>query len=187
MSSFRYHSVATDDEHKSKSDDGFRPKQRRKYNCSTVWGGLLIVGLSAVILVNFYVQMTSPMVCTYRQTKYHQVFNSTPEYESFDRSKDHLWEELLSSNGGFLVREMNGEKHLFGITMFHQLHCLQMIRMAIQNLTLGPSTNSSHNGHSLKIRHGEPGEMDKEMDENGPQHWQHCFDYLRQVRLWSLI
>lgn len=65
-----------------------------------------------------------------------------------------------------------------GITMFHQPHCLGMIRSAIQQLMFDKPMNMEdaiglkHDG--IGRRHGP--HLDQE-------HWVHCLDYLAQVKL----
>ncbi|KAH8817354.1 hypothetical protein F5884DRAFT_663008 [Xylogone sp. PMI_703] len=104
------------------------------------------------------------------------TFQKYNNYQSLDPADDKYWEDLLTPNGGFVIVE---EPHIIeshhgttddiafasrvrGISMFHQLHCLQMIRSALQE-----SSGGKHQGHS------EAGSL-------RPAHWLHCFDYLRQ-------
>ncbi|KAK1245989.1 hypothetical protein MKX07_005058 [Trichoderma sp. CBMAI-0711] len=74
--------------------------------------------------------------------------------------------------------------HRYGLSMFHQLHCLGMIRGAMQ-AALG--IKGSHS--VLRSRHtDESVDMHPSDDDHGdPAHWLHCFDYLRQVRLASFL
>lgn len=85
-------------------------------------------------------------------------FRSTSEYRDLSPTGDEAWENLLTPNGGFFIQESDGITHKYGITMFHQLHCLQMIRFGLQAVS-----NSS---------------ASQFLDE----HVAHCLDYLRQVR-----
>lgn len=98
-------------------------------------------------------------------------FSSNQEFEDLSHAGDAAWNKLLTPNGGFLVQktEEQGEKHIFGITMFHQLHCLQMIRMKWQQLRSNQSEQTpipeAHHHHA-------------DVDDS---HAEHCLDYLRQV------
>lgn len=54
---------------------------------------------------------------------------------------------------------------LYGISMYHQLHCLEALRDAI--------TNPDHRSHD----HGDTAKVGKQTD-----HLVHCIDYISQVR-----
>ena len=69
----------------------------------------------------------------------------------------------LSGQGFLQVQRHNGEVEEYGISLFHQLHCLQMIRSLLLN-------------QSWASHHHDAGQVD-----DGP-HWAHCVDYLAQVR-----
>lgn len=57
----------------------------------------------------------------------HQVdFVPHPQYANLSSQYDKLWDELLPANGGFLADSKQG------ISMFHQLHCLQLLRIGLQ-------------------------------------------------------
>jgi hypothetical protein len=94
------------------------------------------------------------------------IFRQHEEYESFAKDTDYLWSNLQSPNGGFMVKEINGDKHNFGISMFHQLHCLQNLREAIQLFSLTLNGTIS---------------LDKTKERADFMHFGHCVDYLRQV------
>lgn len=84
---------------------------------------------------------------------------------------DYLWDDLLPENGGF-VGDANDNGEGDGIAMFHQLHCLQTIRMEIQQL-LEPGGHVKSTSHHHEKRDG--------MEILDEVHWTHCFDYLRQA------
>ncbi|KAI1081557.1 hypothetical protein F5B20DRAFT_579419 [Whalleya microplaca] len=89
--------------------------------------------------------------------------------------KSDWWDSLLTPNGGFLiVEEKNREIAKYGVSMFHQLHCLSMIR----SMLLG---GEMHMGH---IRDESHGVKESESAEDR-DHWLHCFDYLIQGILCS--
>ncbi|MCJ1312069.1 hypothetical protein MMC25_005743 [Agyrium rufum] len=103
-------------------------------------------------------------------------FHHIAEYESLSSSNDVLWESLLTSNGGFYSqKDEAGNIDSKGISMFHQLHCLGMLRTALQAAQKGSSSGDmgSQNGIHKHSDHDEQG------------HYLHCFDYLRQAILCS--
>ena len=96
------------------------------------------------------------------------------EYQDMSSDADGHWDALLTPNGGFLIQESeDGKRHLYGISMFHQLHCLQLIRAKVQDLW--PNRTSEERvghgrGHRTHHHHGV-----------AEDHFMHCLDYLRQV------
>lgn len=75
--------------------------------------------------------------------------------------KDKSWEQL--TEGGFLhVQDADGEVQGYGVSMFHQMHCLNMIR----NMLLDVPMSHAHEASDWT--------EDK-------MHWLHCLDYLAQV------
>ncbi|UKZ72510.1 hypothetical protein TrVFT333_000140 [Trichoderma virens FT-333] len=61
------------------------------------------------------------------------TFSENPQYKNLSREFDHLWDELLTPNGGFIMKKDEEDAvHQYGLSMFHQLHCLAMIRTALQ-------------------------------------------------------
>ena len=81
------------------------------------------------------------------------------------------WESiLLTPNGGFLmVEEFDHQIKGYGVSMFHQLHCLAMVR----GMLLGKATSSEH-------------EVDKNWMKD-PLHYLHCLDYMTQVSFVSVL
>jgi len=66
-----------------------------------------------------------------------------------------------------LIKQKDDEKPLaYGISMFHQLHCIEMLRDALQGKP------HAHGHHSSQKRQIDPEE-----------HVAHCLDYISQVRL----
>ncbi|EMD64601.1 hypothetical protein GGP41_003114 [Bipolaris sorokiniana] len=104
------------------------------------------------------------------------TFGRYEEYESLAHVHDLLWDDLIPQNGGFLILpSAKGELDQYGVSMFHQLHCLAMIRSVVQGLQ--EETNSAR----IHVRH-DHGHGDPETGISD-KHWQHCFDYLRQTIL----
>ena len=91
--------------------------------------GFLIGTLSTLAILSlsylFFSQHLSSALCVTPYTQ--QVdFVPHPEYSNLSSQYDKLWDEILPANGGFLADTK------FGITMFHQLHCLQLLRICLQ-------------------------------------------------------
>lgn len=110
-------------------------------------------------------------------------FYEHDDYKDLSPENDHLWEDLLTGNGGFLVQEDPDEGQLrrYGIGMFHQLHCLQMIRGSLQAAEM-PGGSGANHAHGQHAHSG---------DASGKAHVLHCLDYLRQVSfslvVWSFF
>lgn len=112
------------------------------------------------------------------------IFSEHDDYQNLSHTYDHLWDDLLTPNGGFLmVTEADQSETAYGISMFHQLHCLQMIRGAIQNLQRRADKNlpedRAEDSDHAQPPHTHTGLAPSHQD---PDHWEHCLDYLRQVR-----
>ncbi|KAK5108180.1 hypothetical protein LTR62_008711 [Meristemomyces frigidus] len=87
-------------------------------------------------------------------------FTRREDFWDLSTKGDELWSNIIPDNGGFVFHRVHDKLgYKTGISMFHQLHCLQMIRMAIQKLQNG--TVESGDMHSQT-------------------HWVHCLDYLVQ-------
>lgn len=96
-----------------------------------------------------------------------KVFTPISDLDSFKSSEaaanDTSWESLLTPGGGFLqVEKEDGGEVGFGVSMFHQLHCLVMIR----SMLLGQPMSHAHEASDWS-------------EDN--MHWLHCLDYLAQV------
>lgn len=110
----------------------------------------------------------SPPVCNGSNLNTTQtVFHESYQFQTWDDTADHLWHDLIPENGGFIVDESNIESPLYGIAMFHQLHCIQMFRSNFQELFARIDGRSD--GKENVLHH---------LDE---EHTLHCLDYLRQV------
>ncbi|RAK96760.1 uncharacterized protein BO80DRAFT_428764 [Aspergillus ibericus CBS 121593] len=84
--------------------------------------------------------------------------------------------KTIPNNGFITITEQssdNPQPQYFGISMFHQLHCLDMIRDSIttstNNNTTPAESNEHHHTHHTRSYEG--------------MHIGHCLDYLAQVRL----
>ncbi|ETS84405.1 hypothetical protein PFICI_02430 [Pestalotiopsis fici W106-1] len=120
------------------------------------------------------------------------IFSEHENYMNLSHEHDMLWMDLLTPNGGFVKRpDRHGVERKNGISMFHQLHCLGMMREAVQSLTerlaaaeAGMSSSSSSHSSRRAAMGGSHGLHDPEAE---PDHWLHCFDYLRQVSFCNFV
>ncbi|GKZ75429.1 hypothetical protein AnigIFM56816_000082 [Aspergillus niger] len=112
-----------------------------------------------------------------------RVFNERPELERTVNDSDEVrtWESILLPPGGGGIRshtipdsihltadEKKEEKVLsWGISMFHQLHCLIVLRAIVFPETTENTINSTSQAHSGDMLHDKV-------------HWAHCFDYIAQ-------
>lgn len=111
------------------------------------------------------------------QTKEVRFIRHTERYD-LTMAGDPHWEAILPSNGGFITvgDGANGSTTIMGISMFHQLHCLQIIRKAFQGyVDMGDKVDLRDEGHGMQDAHAH--------HHGGQRHWVHCLDYLAQVRL----
>lgn len=115
------------------------------------------------------------------------------DYMSLDPQYDGLWsDDLLTPNGGYVIMDKETNKtDKMGISMFHQLHCLAMIRDEMQYLSSiidAVKEAAIFKGEwepkePVERRHGHKSNMDLgNPGHHGQTHVLHCFDYLRQVR-----
>ncbi|OJJ96907.1 hypothetical protein ASPACDRAFT_1890748, partial [Aspergillus aculeatus ATCC 16872] len=93
------------------------------------------------------------------------IFTQDKQFQSLDHSFDHLWSELSmnKTTAGLIYTGKKGNrKEQGGISMFHQLHCLTMMRQALQSASEGE-------------------DIGKDWHDDG--HWPHCMDYLAKMIL----
>ncbi|KAI0098117.1 hypothetical protein F4776DRAFT_532174 [Hypoxylon sp. NC0597] len=81
------------------------------------------------------------------------------------------WDSLLTPNGGFLmVEEQSHEINQYGVSMFHQLHCLSMIRSVLLS-------------SEMHMDHVQAESRDTAESAKDHGHFLHCFDYIVQAIL----
>ena len=108
-----------------------------------------------------------------------------PEGLARNEEQQKLLDTKLPSNGGFLKLSEKGAKaDLFGVSMFHQLHCLNHLRDAINAYQKNGSQSEqgAHAHGDQRVNYG--GSLD-DVEENilhDEQHLVHCLDYIAQVR-----
>lgn len=71
-----------------------------------------------------------------------KTFIANPAYNNLSPSADGNWTNLLPPNGGFFSSKVEDGYEMVGLTMFHQLHCLSMIRGALQGQNMGDMDSS---------------------------------------------
>jgi hypothetical protein len=92
-------------------------------------------------------------------------YGANESYMSLDNVYDYLWQNLSQhSIYGALIWSSEGvdggHEKIGAISMFHQLHCLESFRTALQDAREG---------------------KDIGLDSNDNKHWPHCLDYMRKV------
>ena len=105
-----------------------------------------------------------------------RAFQARPEFNDLTASADDLWASIIPKNGGFVLKQKGKSWDVAGVSMFHQLHCLAMIREGIQVL-------QHENQHLKRSPHGGTHDHDSSQPMNDTIHWAHCLDYLMQVRI----
>jgi hypothetical protein len=147
-------------------------RARRGVDMSLVALTIATIGalLSLFIIIRSPTWITDCEECTSPFTQ-QMDFSPHAEFEDLSSKSDFEWERLLTPNDGFLVREIDSKRQNWGISMFHQLHCLQVIRTELQllmNLTTLQELQPKKYPRGVKEHH-----------DSG--HVVHCVDYLRQV------
>ncbi|KAL2064241.1 hypothetical protein VTL71DRAFT_4735 [Oculimacula yallundae] len=109
-------------------------------------------------------------------------FQPNLTYQSLSPSTDKLWNSLVTPNGGFILEKARDDEEgkVYGVGMFHQLHCLQIFRDHFQELysklgIAGTGTGTAKGtGMKRSVVHGHHLDLG---------HTLHCMDYFRQVFL----
>lgn len=101
-----------------------------------------------------------------------QFHSSDDESEDGETQDSSLLDEArLTKNGGFLrLQQPGGPVGFYGVSMYHQLHCLEMLRDGITGAVTGHGNHSHHGA----------GSHDEQAEESF-HHLLHCVDYLAQV------
>ncbi|KAK1691142.1 hypothetical protein BDP55DRAFT_524121, partial [Colletotrichum godetiae] len=95
---------------------------------------------------------------------------------------DAAWSSLLPQNGGFFTHPRIAPTESC-VAVFHQIHCLDMLRKALFEARLGTTEHRRHEKNTTysseeKIYPSEAEELNASHDMD---HLGHCFDLLRQV------
>ncbi|KAI0150788.1 hypothetical protein GGR57DRAFT_514058 [Xylariaceae sp. FL1272] len=95
------------------------------------------------------------------------VFLEEAAYSAPPNISNAAWESLIPVGRGFIELEDGnlGHKRRYCVSVFHQLHCLDMLRR-------GYYSAAGYSSNGAIERHSHAGQ---------PAHMQHCFDYIRQA------
>jgi hypothetical protein len=136
--------------------------------------GIVNFGLILTIVIFISVQPLRSEVKSLRASLTHcpdvggttTNFEEDERFQTFNSTADQLWKETVTPNGGFVIDETRTDSQIYGIAMFHQLHCLAMVRSGFQVLYARIEGRIDGEG------------MQHQFDE---AHLLHCLDYFRQV------
>jgi hypothetical protein len=110
------------------------------------------------------------------------TFRSIEELENLSPAGDEAWHRTaLTRKGGFLwVKYNETSNEAWGVSMFHALHCLKMVRMAVQASPFVKDNEMAHGHEGMAQGHKNEGSINHpDMD---PTHLGHCIGYIAQVR-----
>jgi hypothetical protein len=104
------------------------------------------------------------------------TFPAISPLEALGPEGDEAWERIVPSRGGFIWVQYNETYDVpYGISMFHGLHCLQMLRGAFkQQLGVSGHGHDHHDGGDISTKHEHGGHFDK-------VHLGHCLGYVAEV------
>lgn len=110
-------------------------------------------------------------------------FLERPDIESLDSAVDGVWDQAMNTPlGGFLlVRHNETYSQGWGVSMFHSIHCLRILRSTMQNYFGLAPENGGHAAHA----HGQRDGATLHVDER--KHVEHCLGYIGRVRCVYLI
>lgn len=150
---------------------------------------LLLLVLSVVLLLPFnqliptFLQNNECCVCSgsnnpasssshWESADIIRIYNEDPDLIKTERDSpaQQSWEDILEPlNGHGAIHSTNASSQINGISMFHHIHCLIVIRAFVFPET---SINSTKNN----TQHPQPGNPGRDL-----HHVAHCFDYIAQV------
>ncbi|KAL9610778.1 MAG: hypothetical protein Q9167_004534 [Letrouitia subvulpina] len=108
------------------------------------------------------------------------AFHQWPVIENLLPSNDEKWAQtLLPPNDGFLRLMINQTiERYYGISMFHALHCLQMLRVVARSSPMAKMSDGAGGGREDKHQNGTFEDL-----HMGPVHVAHCIGYIAQYIL----
>lgn len=139
-----------------------------------------VVAVFVVLLIVFHSNINSVFgslgSSLHQRHRIATVFTDRAVLENLSPSANEDWERaLLTPKGGFLWVQYNvTAERPYGISMFHALHCLKLLREVIQN---GPMVHEAQD--STMKASGQGREHVKHL--NSLNHVGHCIGYIAQV------
>ena len=106
-----------------------------------------------------------------------KTFPGVTPLENLGPEGDKAWDSLTPRRGGFLWLQYNETYELpWGISMFHGIHCLQMLRGEFQS-QLGIRDDGVHHHHKRRVA------TKSDQPSDGPDivHLGHCLAYISEV------
>ncbi|KIW26465.1 uncharacterized protein PV07_09558 [Cladophialophora immunda] len=111
------------------------------------------------------------------------VFTPDPELGSLQPEGDQAWDRLNTKKGGFLWVEYNETLDVaYGISMFHGIHCLQILRHAFQS-QLGITSMKGDHGHHSRMERNEGIQHEHGQKDRDLGHLGHCLAYIAEMLL----
>ncbi|KAE8556935.1 hypothetical protein TMatcc_004353 [Talaromyces marneffei ATCC 18224] len=115
-----------------------------------------------------------------QQGKHGIVFHKLEALEDMSAAGDEKWDNLFPGDSYLFLNPENASfpQEPWGVSMFHGLHCLQVLRSKIQEF------EGRVLGSEPLEKQGQRGHHHAESDDSGisDAHYLHCFSYLAQVR-----
>ncbi|OAQ60771.1 hypothetical protein VFPPC_06865 [Pochonia chlamydosporia 170] len=153
------------------------PKRSRRCNIQSD-ASLVIIGvcLGFILTGSIYLMISFGKQSHPRLALISVQFSKNDDFQNISHSHDQNWENLLTENNGFFFEKnrKTGQMEAFGISMFHQLHCLTILRTGLQKQTLANElAHQTTEAHESRNDRYSAAEL---------PHLLHCMDYLRQVR-----
>ncbi|KUL90711.1 hypothetical protein ZTR_00008 [Talaromyces verruculosus] len=106
------------------------------------------------------------------------VFREVEDLKDMGVAGDQKWDDLFAGDGYLFLKPENSSlpQEPWGVSMFHELHCLQVLRNKIQGLEAQvsgsePLQNQGQHGHHHD---------DSDDSDVSDIHYLHCFSYLAQ-------
>jgi hypothetical protein len=189
----------------------FAPTSQTRSRKTPLLAILALATISTLTIFYLHPPSTTLLPHISASRKSPKTFIPNPAYNDLSPSADGNWTNLLPPNGGFFSSKVGEGYEMVGLTMFHQLHCLGMIRGALQEnmgrkememdsskgkIVAGTDRRRSQDEEELfgvrrkrdvKRRESEEDLFGVRRRKRGdshagaPDHYLHCFDYLVQV------
>lgn len=125
---------------------------------------MLLLLCSALLTVEITLHLGARPVCSENSFSILHNYGTKTRYMSLSPTFDHYWMPELSDHNALITLAVHsdGSEEHGAISMFHQLHCLSSIRMALQRASIGEDIGT---------------------DWHDDLHWPHCLHHLREMIL----